>query len=392
MKCNLVEDPFQPCDRCVKFKHPCQITDDFKRVAKRTQLADLERQNDNLINEVAQLKAQLRNSQSGALGLTGISDVGTTAYPQLLTPGLADSALEGLTRDQSQDAQLLLQLKQGQGTPALANRQEHELISSKVLGHFVLTPTVESECWRNFFSIYHYYLPVIDDQLRAFEQITPNNRFLFWTIMIIALRHYTPDVSDAGAGDNENNVLFHQLLPEYRSLLDETICKPPKTLLTVKGLCLICNWPLPVSNTEEDVTQVLSGVMMKHATQLGLHRPSNPDDFSRSKLKLQRTDIKDRLRTWAACTLVAQNISTGFGQPPDTVYDATLSNASTSHDVDFGAQSDLHLRMEIEKLANEITRNLYLPNESEASTPDLVEKYAAALETVRSSITPNQRK
>jgi hypothetical protein len=108
---------------------------------------------------------------------------------------------------------------------------------------------------------------------------------------------------------------------------------------------------------------------MKHAMQLGLHRPSHPDDFSRERIPLRQEDINDRLRTWVLCNVVAQNISTGFGQPPDTVYDATLKQPlNAGSDLDWAKLTDIRARLEIERTADQVTRTIYTPQENPQSS------------------------
>ncbi len=122
-----------------------------------------------------------------------------------------------------------------------------------------------------------------------------------------------------------------------------------------------------------DSTILHCGLMMNIAMQIGLHRPSHAEDFSRSHIHLQEDDIRDRLKTWAACNIVAQSISTGYGLPPQTVYDSTLDPALTLR-TGGGADSDnypipeeLRRRLELEKFANKVTTTLYGYN-SEASS------------------------
>ena len=103
--------------------------------------------------------------------------------------------------------------------------------------------------------------------------------------------------------------------------------------------------------------------MMKFAMHLGLHRPSNPMDFSRTRVQLKEEDISDRLKTWVVCNLIAQNISTGYGQPPETVYDSTLTNPLHSANEPF-KYSHLHTRLELEKLADRVTRWVYSPQQA----------------------------
>ena len=51
---------------------------------------------------------------------------------------------------------------------------------------------------------------------------------------------------------------------------------------------------------------MISGVTMQIALQIGLHRPTHAQDFSRFRIELREEELKDRVRTWAACNMVAQ--------------------------------------------------------------------------------------
>ena len=363
LKCNLIEDPYKPCDRCKKFGHECKITDDFKRIAKRTQLADLEKQNEMLSRQVSELNSRLADTSRGGMsvyhGLTLGENEGST-YPSLLpsaqSGGSAPSPAvisAGIPNEHTEQAHLLLQLKQGQMV-AQQMRQGQEMPRFKRLGDFTLQAEFEEICWKHFFSTYHKFLPILDEERNHINLLFDRGYFLFWTIMLIALRHMS--------NEPESENFFMQLLPFYQDLLKDTISKPPKNHFTIKALCLLCYWPLPVTSTTEDMTLTYSGIMMKHAMQIGLHRPSHPDDFARTRIQLRPEDITDRLRTWVCCNIVAQNVSTGYGQPPDTLYDATLNKPFHAGDQNsMGVSSNLHARLEIEKISDQITRSIYIP-------------------------------
>ncbi len=51
---------------------------------------------------------------------------------------------------------------------------------------------------------------------------------------------------------------------------------------------------------------MLSGIMMQIAMQIGLHRPSYAQDFTKFRVELREEELKDRVTTWAACNIVAQ--------------------------------------------------------------------------------------
>jgi len=112
---------------------------------------------------------------------------------------------------------------------------------------------------------------------------------------------------------------------------------------------------------------------MKIAMQIGLHRPSHAQDFARSHLQLRDEDIKDRLRTWTACNIVSQSVSTGYGQPSDTLYDATLTPQHEEGKETYLVPEDLRTRLELEKFSDKITKALY-SNKSASNDPVSEEK------------------
>jgi hypothetical protein len=46
--------------------------------------------------------------------------------------------------------------------------------------------------------------------------------------------------------------------------------------------------------------------MVQVAMQLGLHRPSHTQDFSKFRVELIEEELRDKVRTWAICNIVAQ--------------------------------------------------------------------------------------
>lgn len=48
--------------------------------------------------------------------------------------------------------------------------------------------------------------------------------------------------------------------------------------------------------------------------QLGLHRPSHTQDFSKFRVELIEDELRDKVRTWAICNVVAQRYVQNHGQ------------------------------------------------------------------------------
>jgi hypothetical protein len=297
-----------------------------------------------LAEQVQQLTRELAAFKNRDPDLDLYKDYGRRGLPdrdQALTPSMQNLMPQD---DESHDAALLLNLKQGHDLSGSGARASPAAPQRK-LGSVYIPSDVLQNLWDEYFRNYHIFLSILDPDTDSPDVIFERSPILFWTVILISSRHF-----------DEDTTLLQRLLPPYRELVKETIAKPPSNHHVVKALCLLCYWPPPVSSTTADMSFAISGVLMKFAMQLGLHRPSHPMDFSRTRVQLREEDISDRLKTWAVCNLVAQNISTGYGQPPDTVYDSTLNGLHGS-----GKYAQLHTRLEIEKLADKITRTIYSP-------------------------------
>jgi len=170
-------------------------------------------------------------------------------------------------------------------------------------------------------------------------------RLLYWTIISVAARRY-------------NEQLFLALIPHLSDLLWATVRDVPRHYLIVKAFCTLCTWPLPVSSSSSDPTLLLSGIMMKTAHQIGLHKPSYAQDFSRFKVEFKDEERRDRVTTWAAVNIVAQRVSTGQGLPPDTIYDATF-DSPMEYEVCYRLSDDIQTRLKIESFNNNVTKLLY---------------------------------
>ena len=145
-----------------------------------------------------------------------------------------------------------------------------------------------------FFKYYRPFQPLIDPDRPPnwFYEASP---LLFWVIVAIGARHYESD-----------RQLLTSLMSPLTRLLWATVGSVPQNFYVVKALCLLCVWPLPVSSTSADPTMMIVGLMMQIARQIGLHRPSQAQDFSKFKVELIEDELRDRVKTWAACNVIAQ--------------------------------------------------------------------------------------
>lgn len=147
---------------------------------------------------------------------------------------------------------------------------------------------------------YHPFLPFLDRQ-RSPDDHYSASPLLFWTIISVGARRYQTDTH-----------LLNSLAGPVTRLVWSTLADIPQSYHVVKALCLLCSWPFPTSSTSTDPTFMLCGMMMQVAMQLGLHRPSHTQDFSKFRVELIEEELRDKVRTWAICNVVAQRYVVSF--------------------------------------------------------------------------------
>jgi transcriptional regulatory protein LEU3 len=281
LKCNVQRDPFVSCNRCVKQNLRCVIEPNFKRVGKRNRNAEMEKEMEALRERLAMYEGRQPMTSQPALNAPQPTAENHTFVP-VPTPRLEDDAFLQ-TQHQQVAATSLLDLRSG--SPMF-----YSLGSAGVR----LSHSEVNELFAEYFQLYHPFLPFLD-QLRSHEEYySQDHKLLFWAIISVAARR---------SGNRPS--LLKDLAKPLTDLIWDSIKNQPNHHV-VKALCLLCTWPLPAERTVTDPTFMLCGVMMQIAMQIGLHQPTHPQDFSRTKLRMQQEDIHDRLRTWAVCNIVAQ--------------------------------------------------------------------------------------
>ncbi len=238
----------------------------------------------------------------------------------------------------------LLHLKQSGGSYQLP-RITHQLENVR------LSEDSVNQLFNDYFTYFHPFLPFLNPAQSPagyFSQAP----LLFWAIVSVAARRTTIEG------------LLTDIAGPLSRLLWTTIGGVPGSHHVVKALCLLCTWPLPVSTTSTDPTHILSGVLMKAATSIGLHRPKHAQDFSRVSVNPNNAELHDRITTWAVCNIVCQTCGTGYGQPATTLYDWTLAIRLGENSPE-QLSPELDARLRIERFADKISKEMY----SNASDP-----------------------
>lgn len=154
-----------------------------------------------------------------------------------------------------------------------------------------------------FFVYYHPFLCFLDPGQFP-EEVYAQSPLLFWTIIAVGSRRPSPNhLSPTGTSS-----LLTSLASPVLRLAWSTLADVPRgyNIHFVKALALLCTWPFPTSSTSTDPTFTLCGMMMNVAMQIGLHRPSHAQDFSKLEMVRDVGKLKERVMCWAICNCVAQ--------------------------------------------------------------------------------------
>lgn len=210
--------------------------------------------------------------------------------------------------------------------------------------------TLESiqELHKRFFTLFSPFLPFLNPE-RTPDEFFRRSPLLFWTIITIGARQYHAD-----------RELFSALSGPLTRLVWATMAEIPQSHHVVKALILLCAWPLPTSSTSTDPSFMYCGLMMKIALQIGLHRPSHAQDFSKFRIELREIELQDRVVVWSVCNIVAQRICTLFGQPSMTIYDWTLGPKPIENNPNYELPAPILNRLLIEKFIDKVSRTLYM--------------------------------
>lgn len=212
---------------------------------------------------------------------------------------------------------------------------------------------------QRFFSFYHPFLPFLNPE-RTPDEYFNRSPLLFWTIMAVGARQYSIEPE-----------LFQALSGPLMRLVWQTVAEVPQNYHVVKALILLCTWPMPTSSTSTDPTWMLCGLMMQIAQQMGLHRPSHAQDFSKFRVELREVELQDRVVVWSVCNIVAQRICTVYGHPPLTIYDWTLGPKPIENNPNYELPAPILNRLLIEKFVDKVSKHLYMnANDPVGLAPD----------------------
>ncbi|KAJ5650964.1 transcriptional regulator family: Fungal Specific TF [Penicillium longicatenatum] len=338
LRCDIVQTPAAACSRCRRLGIDCKVEQSFKRISKRRRNAEMEK-------EIADLRRRLETNPEHEQ--TGEHHTGDE---------MSQTSEEGFRRressaiDRSRPVSVPVENHPSISTPLTMHRSGSIISQDENtpwrLEDVTLSRARVARLFEQYFKYYHPFLPLLNLP-KPPEVYLGRCPLLAWTIVCVASRR---SPSDPG--------LLSALSGPFSRLLWSTITNVPQDYRVVKALCVLCTWPLPTTSQRTDATFMLSGLMMQIAMQLGLHRPVQAEEFTTFQMGAQGEALKDRLHTWIICNMVAQNVATGYGQPPSTMYDWALEPGSLK-DADYHLPPELAIRLRIEKFCDRVTKALY---------------------------------
>lgn len=149
----------------------------------------------------------------------------------------------------------------------------------------------------SFFDHFHPFLPLIDPS-KSPDDYYETSPFLFWTLICIASRRYTPDAT-----------LGVPLAKALKVLVWEKVSEPPLSIANIQALLFLSMWPYNTMRMWTDSSMTHVNLAISSAMHTGLHRADHWQEFSRfprERLAMTENDLLERERTWAACNIVSQ--------------------------------------------------------------------------------------
>lgn len=165
------------------------------------------------------------------------------------------------------------------------------------------------ELFRIFFLYCGQHVVMFDPEWHTPTMICGRSPFLFTVICTIASKFY-----------KKKPELHKKCLEITRKSAYVIMSRGFKSVEIVQGLLLLSLWPTPSQRFEEDKTWLYSGVAIRMATDLNLHRksmatlPGHHDPHDPVVLERER-EIINRERTWLLCFSVDRSISGQMGKP-----------------------------------------------------------------------------
>lgn len=118
------------------------------------------------------------------------------------------------------------------------------------LGNFHLTAEQVHDLLLSYATHQHKHMPIVDTT-KSYHEMHLTTPFLFWTMLVVAMRGVTAD-----------SEMLESIRKPYNEYLGQAIIQTPLSMSTIQALLLMCLWPFPIRRQREDPSWNLCNVAM----------------------------------------------------------------------------------------------------------------------------------
>ncbi|GAA5906540.1 Zn(II)2Cys6 transcription factor [Sporobolomyces salmoneus] len=198
------------------------------------------------------------------------------------------------------------------------------------------------ELFEIFFTHCHRHAPFLDPEIHTPAATGSRSPFLFTCICTVAARYYTKRTDD----------LYRKCLRTAKRVAFDVMTKGYKSTEICQGFLLLCCWNQPAERFEEERTYQFSGIAIRMATDLNLHRKTIaqlPAEINEETKMLYDRELLNRERAWLYSFICDRSVSTQMGKPYSIPReDYIIRSASTWYTQPGSIPSDVGLSAMVE--------------------------------------------
>ncbi|SDA01519.1 BZ3500_MvSof-1268-A1-R1_Chr10-1g02747 [Microbotryum saponariae] len=224
-----------------------------------------------------------------------------------------------------------------------------------ILEEKIVTVEEVVELFAIFFTHCHRSAPFLDADIHTPAATGSRSPFLFTCICTVAARYYTKRKDD----------LYRKCHRVAMRVAFDVTTKGFKSTEICQGFLLLCNWNQPAERFEEERTYQFSGIAIRMATDLNLHRKTLanlPADVSEESKALYQRELMNRERAWMYTYIADRSISTQMGKPFSIPKEDYLIRNARTWFLQPGAQpsdSGLSAMVEMHRIVGRMLDTLY---------------------------------
>ncbi|GAA5983553.1 hypothetical protein JCM5350_000273 [Sporobolomyces pararoseus] len=248
------------------------------------------------------------------------------------------------------------------------------------------------ELFEIFFTHCHKHAPFLDPEIHTPAATGSRSPFLFTCICTVAARYYTKRTDD----------LYRKCLRTAKRVAFDVMTKGYKSTEICQGFLLLCCWNQPAERFEEERTYQFSGIAIRMATDLNLHRKTIaqlPTDINEETRMLYDRELLNRERAWLYSFICDRSVSTQMGKPYSIPReDYIIRSASTwyTQPGSIGSDVGLSAMVEMHRIIGRMIDVLYSDTRSVSGLnahldyPLLMRAFLQQLDQWRSDWTENE--